>query len=218
MDERAGGVYRHRNPKESPLYCLVEDYFDRFEGLYDERFAPTHGHWRPVVHQVADAFLDCGDLRHGFARIRCENPDCRHEMLLAFSCRGRYFYPSCHAKRVALFVSRLESEILAPVPHRQYVFTIPKLLRLRFRFDCRLLGLLSACAYQSILEMMRAVVCEPGAVPGMVAAIQTYGDQGTNWHPMSMPSSAMAFSCPAVHSAPCPRPITGNSCCSSVIS
>jgi hypothetical protein len=35
---------------------------------------------------VADAFLDCGDLRYGFARIRCENPDWRHEMLLAFSC------------------------------------------------------------------------------------------------------------------------------------
>jgi hypothetical protein len=28
------------------------------------------------------------------------------------------------------------------------------------------------------LEMMRAVVCEPGAVPGMMAAIQAYGDQG----------------------------------------
>jgi transposase-like protein len=68
--------------------------------------------------------LDCGDLRHGFARIRCENPDCRHEMLLAFSCRGRYFCPSCHAKRVALFSTRLETEILANVPHRQYVLTV----------------------------------------------------------------------------------------------
>ncbi len=42
---------------------------------------------------------------------------------------------------------------------------------------------MSACAYQSVLEMMRAVVCEPGAVPGVVASIQTYGDQGANWHP-----------------------------------
>ena len=109
-------------------------------------------------------------------------PDCRHEMPLAVSCRGRYFCPSCHAKRVAAFASWLESDVLEPVPHRQYVFTIPKLLRLHFpvtgmchRFDRRLLGLLSACACQSILEMMRAVVSVPGAVPGMVAAIQTYG-------------------------------------------
>jgi hypothetical protein len=102
MEEQAGGVYRPRNPKASPLYGLVEDNCDRFEGLYDERFAKTHGHWRPVVRQVADALLDCGDLRHGFARIGCENPECRHEMLLAFSCRSRCFCPSCHAKRVAL--------------------------------------------------------------------------------------------------------------------
>ena len=183
MDPKPAGQYHARNPKASPLFGLVEDYFDRFEGLYDERFAPTHGHWRLVARKAADAFIDCGDLRHGFARIGCENPECRREMLLAFSCRGRYFCPSCHAKRVALFASRLESEVLAPVPHRQYVFTIPKLLRLHFRFDRRLLGLLSACAYQSILELMRAIVSEPGAVPGMAASIQTYGDQAANWHP-----------------------------------
>ncbi|MFO7752084.1 MAG: transposase zinc-binding domain-containing protein [Desulfobacteraceae bacterium] len=29
--------------------------------------------------------------------IRC--PDCGHERLLAFSCRGRWFCPSCHGKR-----------------------------------------------------------------------------------------------------------------------
>jgi hypothetical protein len=179
----ASGIYHPRNVKASPLYGLVEDHFDRFADLYDEQFAPTHGYWRPVIRTVAEKFLDCGDLRHGFARIRCENPDCRHEMLLAFSCRGRYFCPSCHAKRVALFSTRLETEILADVPHRQYVFTIPKLLRLHFRFDRRLLGLLSGCAWRAVLQMMRAVIAEPQGVPGMVASIQTYGDQAANWHP-----------------------------------
>jgi transposase len=77
----------------------------------------------------------------------------------------------------------VESEILAEVPHRQYVFTIPKLLRLHFRFDRQLLGLLSNCAYHSVLEMMQTVVADPAAVPGMVASIQTYGDQAANWHP-----------------------------------
>jgi len=36
-----------------------------------------------------------------------ENPDCRNEMLLAFSCHGGYFCPSCHAKRVAAFADWL---------------------------------------------------------------------------------------------------------------
>ena len=43
-------------------------------------------------------YLDCGDLHFGFARVRCE--DCGHEYLLAFSCKRRYFCPSCHRKRV----------------------------------------------------------------------------------------------------------------------
>ena len=41
-----------------------------------------------AVPKPASVFK-CGDLAHGFARVRC--PDCRHEFLLAFSCRGRWF-------------------------------------------------------------------------------------------------------------------------------
>ena len=67
MAERIGGVYLPRNPKASPLFGLVEDYFDEFEGLYEERFAEKHGHWRLVIRKVVDRFLGCGDLRHGQA-------------------------------------------------------------------------------------------------------------------------------------------------------
>jgi len=183
MAERIGGVYLPRNPKASPLFGLVEDYFDEFVNVYEERFAEKHGLWRPVIRNVVDRFMDCGDLRHGFARIVCENPDCRQEMLLAFSCRGRYFCPSCHAKRVAAFADWLDVEVLADTPHRQYVFTIPKLLRQHFRFDRRLLGLLSSCAYAAVREMLQAACQDPRAVPGMVAAIHTYGDHIANWHP-----------------------------------
>jgi hypothetical protein len=42
-------------------------------------------------------FLECGDLKHGFARVRC--PRCREELFVPFSCRGRCFCPSCHQKR-----------------------------------------------------------------------------------------------------------------------
>ena len=45
-----------------------------------------------------------------------ENPDCRNEMLLAFSCHGRYFCPSCHAKRVAAFADWLAAELLDDTP------------------------------------------------------------------------------------------------------
>jgi len=93
----ARGVYKPRHPHVSPLFRLVSDHLHRPQTVYDDRFACEYGPWRPVVMQVADKFLVCGVLKHGFARIRCDA--CMHEYLLAFSCKCRYFCPSCHAKR-----------------------------------------------------------------------------------------------------------------------
>jgi Zn ribbon nucleic-acid-binding protein len=59
------------------------------------------------------------DPHHGFARIFC--PECRHDYLLAFSCKARYFCPSCHQKRVLAYGDWVEENVLGPVPHRQYV-------------------------------------------------------------------------------------------------
>ena len=42
-------------------------------------------------------FLECGDLKYGFARVR--RPKCREEYFVPFSCRVRCFCPSCHEKR-----------------------------------------------------------------------------------------------------------------------
>ena len=68
----ARGVYKPRRPQASPLFRLVSDHLHRLQTVYDERFAREYGPWRPVVGQVADKFLACGVLEHGFARIRCD--------------------------------------------------------------------------------------------------------------------------------------------------
>ena len=68
----AHGVYQPRRPQASPLFRLVSDHRQRLQTVYDERFAREYGPWRPVVAQVADTFLACGVLDHGFARIRCD--------------------------------------------------------------------------------------------------------------------------------------------------
>jgi hypothetical protein len=41
-------------------------------------------------------------------------------------------------------------ELLEEVPHRQVVLTIPKRLRVFFRFDRRLLGELPGCAWRAL--------------------------------------------------------------------
>ena len=64
------GVYKPRRPQASPLFRVVPDHLLRLQTVYDSRFAREYGPWRPVVAQVADRFLACGILEHGFARIR----------------------------------------------------------------------------------------------------------------------------------------------------
>ena len=92
------GVYRPRHPERTVLYRVLFHYFDRFLTEYESRFEKEYGFLRPIVKEVVDRYLDCGNPRCGFARIRC--PDCHAEHLLMFSCKTRGFCPSCHAKRL----------------------------------------------------------------------------------------------------------------------
>ncbi len=89
-------VYRARNPKKSPLWQCAHRHYDEFEEAYPEQYQPRYGRLRPIIPEVVHKFLDCGDLARGLARIRCDH--CEHEYLLAFSCKSRWFCPSCHQK------------------------------------------------------------------------------------------------------------------------
>jgi len=74
-------------------------------------------------------------------------------------------------------------EVMEPVTHRHYVFSIPKILRTYFRYSRRLLSGLSRCAYETVKEMMQAVLEDNTVVPGMIVAIQTFGSNDIHWHP-----------------------------------
>jgi hypothetical protein len=62
------------------------------------------------------------------------------------------------------------------------VFTIPKRLRIYFRFERRLLGELCRAAARTVTTVYRAASGRPDAAPGMVGAIQTFG-QLIHFHP-----------------------------------
>ncbi|MSR75921.1 MAG: hypothetical protein EXS14_10685 [Planctomycetes bacterium] len=81
---------------------------------------------------------------------RRDRPSCEGEHLIAFSGGGRNFFPSCQAKRSALFAEKLREKIRAPVLHRHLVFTLPKELRGLFERDRRLLGLLARCGHATM--------------------------------------------------------------------
>ncbi len=173
-------VYHSRRPQESQYYQCVEDNFENLEQVYDDQFAKKYGYFRPYIKQVIYRYLDCGILHNGFARVKCE--ECGHEFLLAFSCKRRHFCPSCHQKRVVEFGEWLCEEVLKEVPHRHFVFSIPKILRRYFLYDRKLLSDLSRCAWETLKEFFKESVSEEDAVPGAVVAIHTFGDF-LGWHP-----------------------------------
>ncbi len=118
--------------------------------------------------------MRCGDLASGFTRLEC--PDCGHERLLAFTCKTRHFCPACHQRRVRTTSEWIASNVCHQVPHRQMVFTIPKMLRGIFRKRRRLVSLLFHCAIETLTDIFRAQLNLPEGKLGAVAAVHTFGD------------------------------------------
>jgi len=65
------GIYRPRHPERTVLYRVLFHYFERFLAEYEGRFEKEYGYFRPVIKEVVERYLDCGNPRSGFARIRC---------------------------------------------------------------------------------------------------------------------------------------------------
>ena len=99
-----------------------------------------------------------------------------------FSFRTRGFCPSCHAKRLEEWGEWMRETLLLDLPHRQVVFTIPKMLRVFFKYKRRLLGDLCRCALWSLTYYFE-VVTGSALTPAIIAAIKTFGDR-INLHPL----------------------------------
>jgi hypothetical protein len=102
-------------------------------------------------------------------------------VLVAFSCRGRSFCPSCEKKRQILWAEWPCGEVLARVVHRHVVLTIPRLLRPLFRRRRELLTELGRAAAEATTELVRRGVGDD-ARPRIVVSIATAGDL-VQWHP-----------------------------------
>jgi Putative transposase/Transposase zinc-binding domain len=100
---------------------------------------------------------------------------------LTFSCKTRGFCLSCHAKRLEEWGEWVRETLLLSVPHRQVVFTVPKTLRIFFKFRRGLLGELCRSAVKTLTVYFEALTGEE-LVPGVIAAVQTFGDR-INFHP-----------------------------------
>jgi hypothetical protein len=124
-------VYRPRDTANTVLYRVVQGNFETYLSLSGEGWEdnPVPGY----VEREFRRYLECGILAYGFARARC--PECGHDFLVAFSCKGRGVCPSCNARRMAETAAHLVDHVFPALPVRQWVLSLPKRLRYFLRQD-----------------------------------------------------------------------------------
>jgi hypothetical protein len=83
---------------------------------------------------------------------------------------------------LAIWTQWLDTTLLAPVPHRQVVLTIPKRLRAYCLYRRRLLGEIARAAVRTVTAAIRTLTGERDLAVGIVACLQTHGSRA-NWHP-----------------------------------
>lgn len=118
-----GRDYVRRDPEKGLVFPLVSKYYRTFlQSIELEgKRLPRH------VEREFEAYLDCGIITRGFVRFACET--CRHERIVALSCKKRGFCSSCGSRRMAETAAHLVDHVFPEVGIRQYVFSFPVQIR-----------------------------------------------------------------------------------------
>ena len=169
-----GVAYRPREPERTVLYQVVAEELETFLARQQERDRPVPG----FVEEEFRAFLDCGILARGFLRLHCQ--DCGRDRLLALSCKGRVWCPSCAGRRMADTAAHLVDRVFPVVPVRQWVLSLPFALRYRLAYDRRLTNDVLNVFLRALFGELRRWAGRlpgPGASQcGAVTFIQRFGD------------------------------------------
>lgn len=168
--------YRRRTPEQTQLYRVVYHGRDELTRVWEERFQETYGVLRDEVLTTFDEYLNCGLLAHGAARVYCDT--CKHSLLVAFSCKKRGLCPSCGAKRAVKFGEHLYDSVLEKVPHRHCGFTLPKRLRIYFRYDRSLNNIL----FKAAATAVHSVLGSDTQSTALILTVQTAGE-ALNFNP-----------------------------------
>lgn len=167
-------VYRRRQPETTPLYPVVQHHLETFlaDAAAADAFADGVPRW---VEADFRAYLRCGILAHGFARVRCDA--CAAERIVAFSCKGRAVCPSCNTRRMVELAANLTDHVLPPLPLRQWVFSLPKRLRPFLPHDAPLAGAVLRILLRAIRHALRHAShgAGPDAQLGAISFLHRFG-------------------------------------------
>lgn len=166
--------YASRRPEESILYGVVQQELETFLARARERECPVPR----FVERELRSFLHCGILAHGFVRVHCD--DCGLDRVVAFSCKGRGFCPSCGGRRMANTAAHLVDRAIPEVPVRQWVLSLPWQLRYRLAYDAPLvqdvLGIFVRAVFASLRRGARSHWGIARSQGGAVTFVQRFGD------------------------------------------
>jgi len=164
-------VYVRHRTETTLLYQVVRDYWPEFQAEL-----ASHGRYLPAyMTEEFDEYLKCGMLKHGFLRILCDS--CHDEKLVTFSCKKRSFCPSCCARRMADSAALLVDDILPHQPMRQWLLSVPFLLRFLFASKPKIMTRALAIVYRTIATQLtrKAGFTKPTAQTGVLTLIQRFG-------------------------------------------
>ena len=168
------GGYRRREPEHTVLHQVLRSELETF-------LARQHDRGRPVprfVERELHGFLECGILARGFVRVHCDA--CGKDRLVAFSCKGRGFCPSCGGRRMADTAAWLVDRVLPLVPVRQWVLTLPFPLRFRLAYDSGLTSDVLRIFLRAVFSSLRRRARRVGPIDrpqgGAVTFVQRFGD------------------------------------------
>jgi hypothetical protein len=95
--------------------------------VWEERFERSYGFWRGLVDEMITNYRACGVWQAGFARVRCRRGPRRLPCGVLVQTKRSLPVVWSQAGGAARRVPR--DEVVEPVGHAQWVFTIPKMLR-----------------------------------------------------------------------------------------
>ena len=167
----ASAYHRHR-PEQTALYAIVAEHYPRFVQAIEQ----SGGYLPKFVRQEFEDYLKCGLLEHGFLRVKCNG--CKHEHLVAFSCKRRGFCPSCGARRMVESAAHLVDHVFPAAPVRQWVLTFPFPLRFLLAAQPEALTAVLAVVQRAISTFVirhAGLALSSGARSGAVTLIQRFG-------------------------------------------
>ena len=113
-------TYERRRPELTPLHRAVTEHLSNLQA----RLAHEGKSLPSFVNLTFTRYLTCGQLKGGFVRLYCAQ--CKHNRLVAFSCKRRGVCPSCAGRVMTQRAMRQREVVMPVVRSRQWVLTFPR--------------------------------------------------------------------------------------------